>query len=670
MLVRGTRIKDQLSALIAHKDWLHLVLLAGILVLASLLRFWGLRFGLPYFDHPDEWAVGDEALRMLWTGDFSPKSFTYPTLYVYLQVGVAALHYVWGSAIGLYASPETIDPARFYVWARALTATLGVALVGLTYGIGRKVYGRAVGLIAALFLAVLPTAAADAHYITVDTPAAFFTALAFLLILKIEEPGDAIGSARQQQPPNGRRLCMPWRVLVAGVAVGLAASTKYTAGVAVVPLFVACVWQNNPRATIGDSVRSVITAGLGVACGFTLGTPLWIPELPRLIADVEAIARHYREIGHPGAESSRPALFYLDELYFEATLITCTMVGGGLLVLVRRSRADLLILALVVPFMLQLNSVRVVFFRNVMPLMPFACLLAAMVTFWVVRYAVRVAKQRAQPQTAWLSTFGWFLLIIIVAVLIAQPLTKALRDEWLLAQPTTRILATEWVLAHAPVGVRVWLEDQTLILPPKIRVEGGRPLTTHPPEWYREQGFRFLVVNDSIAKSDATQLAAFGEPVVRFETAGQRLGHTFLIYDTGIADPAQDVRTSSGATLAGGALILDGYNHAQQAAPGSVLRLALYWKVERALDHDYVVFVHLVDVQGNKQAQRDTPPLDGSRPTSTWQVGELIRDDQDLPLPNTIPAGRYTLLVGMYDATTLISINDSGPTMVGEIEVP
>jgi hypothetical protein len=178
------------------------------------------------------------------------------------------------------------------------------------------------------------------------------------------------------------------------------------------------------------------------------------------------------------------------------------------------------------------------------------------------------------------------------------------------------------------------------------------------------------VVNDSIAKSDATQLAAFGEPAIRFEAGGQRQGHTFLIYDTGIADPAHDARTPAGATLAGGALILDGYNHTQKVAPGSVLRLALYWQVERALDHDYVVFVHLVDAQGNKQAQRDTPPLDGSRPTSTWQVGELIRDDQDLPLPDTIPAGRYTLLVGMYDATTLVSINDGGPIVIGEVDVP
>ena len=115
----------------------------GGLLLAAILRFWGLRFGLPYFEHPDEWAVAEEALRMLRTGNMSPFSFTYPTLYVYLQVGVAWLHYAWGSSVGLYHSLAEIDPARYYVWARALTAigkviaasaaTVAVTFLGMSF---------------------------------------------------------------------------------------------------------------------------------------------------------------------------------------------------------------------------------------------------------------------------------------------------------------------------------------------------------------------------------------------------------------------------------------------------------------------------------------------------------------------------------------------------------
>lgn len=62
------------------------------------------------------------------------------------------------------------------------------------------------------------------------------------------------------------------------------------------------------------------------------------------------------------------------------------------------------------------------------------------------------------------------------------------------------------------------------------------------------------------------------------------------------------------------------------------------------------------------------PPLDGSRPSSSWQPGELIRDDQDLPIPAETPPGRYRLVVGML-MPTLVSINDSGPIEVGEVKV-
>ena len=421
---------------------------------------------------------------------------------------------------------------------------------------------------------------------------------------------------------------------------------------------------------------------MGVTIGFTIGTPLWLPELPRLLSDLAGIARHYREEGHPGAESSRPVLFYWDTLNKEAPLMAWAMLGGGLLALVRRSRAEMLLLALVIPFMLQLNSVRVVFVRNFVPLAPFACLLAAttmiglaglLATFVRNRLPRSVALNNAPDSEMHRHTpYAYIPALIqgtIVALVIAQPLVTTAHDGWLLAQPTTRVLATQWVRERAPIGARIWLEDQTLILPPTLRVEGGRPLTTHTPAWYRERGYRFLVANMSIAKSDIALLAAFGEPAVRFEAAGQRHGHVFVIYDTGVGDAARESRTPSGAMLGRGAVMLDGYNHLDTAVPGSVLRLALYWRVERQLDHDYVVFVHLVDAQGTKQAQRDTPPLDGSRPTTTWQAGELIRDDQDLPLPESIPPGHYSLLVGMYDAVTLVSINDSGPIGVGEVDI-
>ncbi|PMP84011.1 MAG: phospholipid carrier-dependent glycosyltransferase, partial [Roseiflexus castenholzii] len=93
------------------------------------------------------------------------------------------------------------------------------------------------------------------------------------------------------------------------------------------------------------------------------------------------------------------------------------------------------------------------------------------------------------------------------------------------------------------------------------------------------------------------------------------------------------------------------------------------WRATRPPPLDYTVYVHLVDEAGAKVAQRDVPPLEGRRPTSRWMPGDLVRDDQDLFIPETVPPGTYRLLTGMYDAATMTPINDAGPIDLGVVVV-
>lgn len=650
-----------IQQLIVGSERAPTILLGAIILLALILRFWGLRFGLPYLEHPDEWAVAEDAIRILQTGNWSPFSFTYPTLYTYLQVGVAALHYAWGLGSGVYQQVSDIEPARYYVWARSLTALLGTGAVLLTYVVGRRLYGRTAGLLAAAFLATYPAAAGDSHYVTVDTPAMFFTLVALYAIARL------LPALDDEQQANHWRRSFLVRSLVAGVAVGLASATKYNAGVLVLPLLGATLFlQQLPTHALRSRLCSGFVALCGVALGFTLGTPLWLPELARLLDDLASIAVHYRVTGHPGAESSRPALWYWGAFQNEGRLLAWAFLGGVLLGCVRRKRADLLLLCFVIPYYIQLSSVKVVFFRNTMPLLPWLCLLAAAAIVAAIGWAL---QRRGQHETV-LARYGQPVISAIALVLlIAQPLAKAWHDEWLRAQPTTRVLATDWLLARAPSGARIWLEDQTLLLPARLRVQGGRPITDNPPEWYRDAGFHYLVVNESIAKDDPQKLPAFGAPVARFEAAGVRHGHSFAIYATGVGDTAQEPPILSGMTLGNGAIVLKGVGYTGKVKAGEILQLAVFWKVERELPHDYIVFVHLLDANNEKVAQRDTPPLDGAIPTSQWEPGKTFRDDQDLAIPASVAPGTYRLVIGMYDGQTLVSITDGGPIDLGEVVV-
>jgi hypothetical protein len=105
------------------------------------------------------------------------------------------------------------------------------------------------------------------------------------------------------------------------------------------------------------------------------------------------------------------------------------------------------------------------------------------------------------------------------------------------------------------------------------------------------------------------------------------------------------VQARVGAAL-GGLAALHGYS--LSASDDGGLSVELAWQALGAIDHDYTVFVHLLDASGALMAQRDAMPRQGAYPTSLWQPGEFVLDTYDF---EAAPPG-FRLLVGLYDAET------------------
>ncbi len=108
---------------------------------------------------------------------------------------------------------------------------MGVGTVWAVYAIGRRLWGRRAGLLAALTLAIMPLHAQHSHFLTVDVPATFWGVLSLLWAVRLAT-GD----------PKPLRAA-----LLAGVFAGLAAATKYNMALAILPLMVACVMGQAPR---------------------------------------------------------------------------------------------------------------------------------------------------------------------------------------------------------------------------------------------------------------------------------------------------------------------------------------------------------------------------------------------------------------------------------------
>ncbi|MBI5304063.1 MAG: glycosyltransferase family 39 protein [Chloroflexi bacterium] len=84
----------------------------------------------------------------------------------------------------------------------------------------------------------------------------------------------------------------------------------------------------------------------------------------------------------------------------------------------------------------------------------------------------------------------------------------------------------------------------------------------------------------------------------------------------------------------------------------ATIPLILYWQASDKIETRYKEFAHLLDAQGNIVAQRDSEPDAGNAPTTSWLKGEVIADTLNLVVPEKFAPGEYTLIVGMYSAST------------------
>jgi hypothetical protein len=82
---------------------------------------------------------------------------------------------------------------------------------------------------------------------------------------------------------------------------------------------------------------------------------------------------------------------------------------------------------------------------------------------------------------------------------------------------------------------------------------------------------------------------------------------------------------------------------------GEILPLTFLWQAQAEISSDYKVFVHLLDGEGRIVAQRDSEAVGGWRPTTGWRVGEYVRDNHGLLLPEDVVPGEYKLIAGLYD---------------------
>jgi len=98
-------------------------------------------------------------------------------------------------------------------------------------------------------------------------------------------------------------------------------------------------------------------------------------------------------------------------------------------------------------------------------------------------------------------------------------------------------------------------------------------------------------------------------------------------------------------------MTLLGYSAERDYLPaGDFYRLALFWVADARLPEDYSVSIRLLNSEGEVTLSRTSEPSAGRYSTTTWEEGEMVRDNHAIRVPKDLPEGQYRLQLAVFDA--------------------
>lgn len=417
-------------------------LVACLVVLAAVVRFRALGFGLPHTQaRPDETVV-IEAARTLLSGDL-PRFYDYPWMYAWVLAVAYLGYFLWGAVNGTFHSiAEMLASwpvywAPFFLISRAISAALGTASVVVIYQLGRRVGDERTGIVSALFLTFAFMHAGASHFGTTDVTMVFFTLGAVTLILDAH---------RTQRPRT-------W--MAAGLVAGLAAATKYNAVFLAAPVLVSLMVHVASSRDWRQEIfrdRRLLRFGVPFLLVFLLGVPFVLFDRTPFLQTMGHLARALRE-GDPRADLSN-GWVHMVTFSLRYGLGLPLLVAGlaGTIVLARANpRVAAILLSFPLAYYGLAGSFRLLFVRYALPIVPFLCITAAFVVCRTIPYLVR--RLDLQPQRV--STVTHAVTGLVAVAMVWSSATRIWAFDDVLGRTDNRVLVAQWFVERVPSGSSV-----------------------------------------------------------------------------------------------------------------------------------------------------------------------------------------------------------------------
>ncbi|MCP3963776.1 MAG: hypothetical protein GY719_38560 [bacterium] len=424
----------------------RVLVLAALVVVSLAIHVIGIEHEVGDGYYHDEGTYRHHANEIN-NGNYLRDSFFYPHFLYYLDAFAT-----WVASLAheqlLAVTGWVYGISDWGVFCRLLARLITAVLAGLTavpvYLLAERLAGMWAGCVAGLLIACSTVYNAGSHVNTSDVPSAFFAALAF----------HAAGRLLGGESRKGYAL--------AGIYAGLAAGTKYPAGlVALAIIAVYLYWRVTLYRRITERRFSwgLAWAGIPSLLVFLLTTPgLALYPSISIFGDKGALfgARQYSQGGWIGVVVDSNAAYYFD-LVVQSFAWPAVLLGvAGLLLLRRGQRGRALwLLPFPVLYLWLIISMNMVVERNLYPALP---PIAVFLGVGIVTLAAWLGE-RAPAFRQWLAAgLGAVCLLPQVAAVAAQDLAYA-RDS-------TRQQAARWMHANLPYGTRIFKERYTPNLSP------------------------------------------------------------------------------------------------------------------------------------------------------------------------------------------------------------
>jgi hypothetical protein len=303
--------------------------------------------------------------------------------------------------------------------------------------------------------------------------------------------------------------------LAAGIAAGVAASTKWN-GLAVlgVPLLACLLASDRPADFLAFARRRtpwlIGTAALATVLAITPGLLL---EARTAARNLLQLGRHYSEVEpYTNVDSlSFAAGALVDGL---GPLVLLAALAGIAIILAGRRPAELPIVAFVaVYFVVEALAPRQ-YERNLVLLLPFLAIAAGLAVATGTERLLALVGRRAAGSPSRVRIAS----AIVGATFLAVALAPGAIAQWQVAAaptlPDTRTIAVDWIRANIPAGSAIAREVYSPQVGPEYRVQQTFYLADLAIADYRRLGIRYLIASESayarfLAPGGSSAAAAF-----------------------------------------------------------------------------------------------------------------------------------------------------------------